>query len=368
MTNKNPQPFYHKIIPPTTTTILLLLLLQFTIPPPSPSTYHSLFLSLSLSSNATAARHLHSLTLRPHPAGSPANSLAASYVLRTLSSLSTPSRLSPYQTLLSYPIRRSLSLSPSPPLPFTLSQQTYPGDPYAAASADALPTFLAYSPSAAAAGPLVYANYGRAEDFSALKSAGVDVAGKVVIARYGEIYRGDIVRNAQLAGAVAAILYTDAKDVRGGGGRWFPDDRWMPPSGVQVGSLYRGLGDPTTPGWASVGECERVGVEEVAEKGLVPAIPSLPVSWRDGEVLLRTVGGRVAAEDWQGGEGAPVYRMGPGPGFVNLSYLVRENFGSGLCKVRIFDVEGLFLFQGNETLMRIENVIAVIEGMEEPDR
>lgn len=100
----------------------------------------------------------------------------------------------------------------------------------------------------------------------------------------------------------------------------------MPPSGVQVGSVFRGLGDPTTPGWASAGDCERVSVEEVVSDGLMPGIPSLPVSSRDGEAILRTIGGLVAAADWQGEEGAPVYRLGPGPGFVNLSYLVSFKF------------------------------------------
>lgn len=144
----------------------------------------------------------------------------------------------------------------------------------------------------------MYANYGRIEDFAALKTAGVDVSGNVVIARYGEIYRGDIVRNAQVAGAIAAIVYTDAKDYGGGRwGKWFPNDRWMPPSGVQVGSTYRGLGDPTTPGWASVGDCERIGTEEVVESELMPAIPSLPVSSKDGEAILRTISGQVASDD-----------------------------------------------------------------------
>lgn len=190
-------------------------------------------------------------------------------------------------------------------------------------AADILPTFHAYAHSGTAAGRVVYANYGRVEDFAALKAAAVDVSGNVVIARYGEIFRGDIVRNAQLAGAIAAIVYSDAKDYGGGiGGKWFPNDQWLPPSGVQVGSSYRGLGDPTTPGWASVGDCERIGIEEVVATGLMPGIPSLPVSSRDGEAILRTIRGKVAADDWQGGEGAPVYRLGPGPGFVNLTYLV----------------------------------------------
>ncbi|PKA57224.1 putative glutamate carboxypeptidase 2 [Apostasia shenzhenica] len=328
----------------TAAAALLFVLLHLPIPPPSKPAYHSLFLSLA--SNATAARHLLALTRRPHVAGSDANEAAAAYVLASLSSAASSVHIISYDVLLSYPLHRSLSLSLEPSAPasfFDLVQEIYPGDPFADVASEVIATFHAYARSGSAAGRVVYANYGRVEDFAALRAAGVEVAGNVVLARYGNIYRGDIVRNAQLAGASAAIVYTDAKDY-GGRNKWFPDDRWMPPSGVQVGSTYSGIGDPTTPGWASVGSCERISADEVVTSGLMPAIPSLPVSSRDGETILRTIGGEVAAEDWQGGEGAPVYRLGPGPGIVNLTYT------------------------GNETIMAIQNVIAVIEGKEEPDR
>ena len=169
-------------------------------------------------------------------------------------------------------------------------------------------------------------NYGRVEDYEVLKEMGVSVEGTVVLARYGKIYRGDIVRNAFSAGAVGAVVYTDRKDYGGGGGdaRWFPDDKWMPPSGVQVGSLLTIDGDPTTPGWASTREeeCERLSEEEVEKGGGVAMIPSLPISAKDGEAIMRTLGGQVANDDWQGSTDAPVYRVGPGPAFLNLSYSV----------------------------------------------
>ncbi|MCL7050361.1 hypothetical protein MKW94_013089 [Papaver nudicaule] len=171
---------------------------------------------------------------------------------------------------------------------------------------------------------------------------GVNVSGTVVLARYGKIYRGDIVNNAYDEGALGVLVYTDRKDY--GGPESFPDDRWMPPSGVQVGTVYTGLGDPSTPGWASTGSCERLSVNEIEQGGEVPLIPSLPISAADGEVILRSLDGQVADADWQGDSTAPVYRVGPGPGILNLTY------------------------NGNYVISKIENVIAVIEGAEEPDR
>lgn len=44
-------------------------------------------------------------------------------------------------------------------------------------------------------GDLVYVNYGRTEDFFQLeREMGINVTGKIVIVRYGKIFRGNKVR------------------------------------------------------------------------------------------------------------------------------------------------------------------------------
>ncbi|KAK4783990.1 hypothetical protein SAY86_018358 [Trapa natans] len=312
--------------------------------------YQSLFLSASLFDNSSAARHLRVLTRRPHVAGTPANAEAAAYVLSTLTSSGVRSHVASYSVLLTYPVSRSLSLTLPPPgdppeTAFPLLQEPYENDPYADVANQVLPTFHGYAKSGTAAGPVVYANYGRVEDFQALELIGVDVEGKIIIARYGKIFRGDIVRNAHQAGAIGVVIFTDRKDYGGGGGGgWFPEGRWMPPSGVQVGTVYSGAGDPTTPGWASKEGCERLGEAEMESGGDLPLIPSLPISWADGETIMRSLGGGVAEDDWQGSQDDLLYRLGPGPGILNLTY------------------------SGEQKIATIENVIGVIEGAEEPDR
>jgi len=299
--------------------VLLFFALQ---PAPNPvPNYEALFLSLG--SNDTAASHLRALTLHPHVAGTKANALTARYVL---DALSFPAHITPYSVLLSYPVHRSLSLSArgrGVVTSFSLKQETYPNDPYAAAAAETIPTFYAYAASGSVSAEAVYANYGREEDFAYLASRGVDVAGKVALARYGRIHCEDIAHNARAAGAAAAAVYTDPLEYGGAPGeRWFPDSRWLPPSGVQVGSLFRGVGDPTTPMWASSEGCERVSVEEAMNTDDMPLIPALPVSAQDAMEIHRAMGGAVAPADWQGREGGPVYRLGPGPAVLNLTYLV----------------------------------------------
>nr|XP_043628986.1 probable glutamate carboxypeptidase LAMP1 [Erigeron canadensis] len=313
---------------------------------PPKSYYHSLFISPSLSNNESISHHLYTLTRRPHLAGSEANAEAASYVLSTLSNNQIKSHLAEYAVLLTYPDSRSLTLirpSPEPPISFTLRQEVYEGDPYADVADQVEPTFHAYAKSGAVKGPVAYVNYGRVEDYTKLKEMGINVSGAIVLARYGEIYRGDIVENAYDAGAIGVLIYTDRKDF--GGVKWFPDDKWMPPSGVQVGTVLNGVGDPTTPGWpSSIEGCERLSNEEVEEGGNVPLIPSLPISGADGEEILRSIGGVVANDSWQGDKNAPVYRVGPGPGIIDLSYKAKQ------------------------VISTIQNVIGIIEGAEEPDR
>ncbi|KAK1313817.1 putative glutamate carboxypeptidase 2 [Acorus calamus] len=219
--------------------------------------------------------------------------------------------------------------------PIQLTQEIYPGDPYATEAAEVVPTFHAYAPTASVAGPAVYVNYGRVEECNALHELGVNISGAVVLARYGKIFRGDIVGNAYEAGAVGAVVYTIRRTMVGK--VWFPDGRPMPPTGVQIGTVYWAAGDPSTPGWANRSGCERIEVEEMVARGDLPRIPLLHVSAVDGEAIMRVIGGPVAGDDWQGGDGGVVYRVGPGPG-------------------------------GNQTLATIQNVFAVIKGVEEPDR
>lgn len=336
----------------TGTAIFLGLATSFTfllLSPTPKSSFHSLFTSTSLSDNASISHHLHTLTRRPHVAGSEANAEAAAYVLSVFRSNNIQSHIASYEVSLTYPLQRSLTLTrppPDPPTSFSLRQEIYDGDPYADVADQVQPTFHAYAKSGTVSAPVTYVNYGRIEDYRTLEEMGVNVSGTVVLARYGQIYRGDIVKNAYADGAIGALVYTDRKDYGGGGGgtRWFPDDKWMPPSGVQVGTVYNGLGDPTTPGWPSTGDCERLSEEEVEKEGDVPLIPSLPISGADGETILRSIGGHVANEDWQGSEDAPTYRVGPGPGIVNLTYT------------------------GKQMIATIQNVIGMIEGAEEPDR
>src|SRR5258708_12840115 len=81
------------------------------------------------------------------------------------------------------------------------------GDSYSS-DATQLPTYNAYSGSGDVTAPLVYVNYGIPEDYDALAKQGIDVKGKIVIARYGKSWRGTKPKVAAAHGAVGCMVYS----------------------------------------------------------------------------------------------------------------------------------------------------------------
>ncbi|EFJ31421.1 hypothetical protein SELMODRAFT_87649, partial [Selaginella moellendorffii] len=245
-----------------------------------------------------------------------------------------------YEVLVSYPLKRSLSVvyPSNSSLSLGLDEETVDGD---GDSSGVIPTFFAYSPSGEALAEVVYANYGQKSDFDELKSLGVEVRGSVVIARLGKSFRGDIVFNAQEEGAVAVVLYPDPRDYATNATTegYYPFSRWLPPSGVQRGSVIQDPGDPLTPGWPSSKLSERLNASNLTRLG-VPAIPALPISARDALPIIEALGGPVAPDSWQGGLAVDAYRAGKEP--VKLD----------------------FRYEANLTTATIRNVFGIIEGSE----
>jgi N-acetylated-alpha-linked acidic dipeptidase len=208
---------------------------------------------------------------------------------------------------------------------------------------DAFPGFHGYGASGKARGQVVYVNYGTREDFEHLDAAGLSVAGRIVLARYGKVFRGLKVKEAQDRGAAGAILYSDPADDGYMKGDVYPDGPMRPPSAIQRGSvrfLSFSPGDPTTPGWASTKGAKRLAREELQG---IPRIPSLPLAYGEAAKILAALAGERVPDDWQGG--LPfAYHLGPGPAEVEMQvemdYAVRP----------------------------IDNVIARIPGTVEPER
>jgi N-acetylated-alpha-linked acidic dipeptidase len=182
---------------------------------------------------------------------------------------------------------------------------------------DALPNYNAYAGDGNVTAELVYVNQGIPRDYERLERMGIDVEGKIVIARYGGSWRGIKVKVAAEHGAIGCILYSDPIDDGYGPGDVYPEGAFRNETGAQRGSvadmpLYPG--DPLTPGVGATEDAERYELEDAPT---LMRIPVLPISYGDAEPLLRALEGPVAPPEWRGG--LPLtYHIGPGPAKVNV--------------------------------------------------
>ena len=260
--------------------------------------------------------YMERMAARPHQAGSPASKAVADYLVAQLKDWGLEARIEDFEALMPYPTARVLEMTAPVKFRAELREPALPEDP-ATGQPDQLPTYNAYSASGDVTAQLVYVNYGLAEDYAELKREGVDVRGKIVIARYGRSWRGVKAKLAQENGAAACIIYSDPRDDGYYQGDVYPRGPMRPELGVQRGSvldmaLYPG--DPLTPGWASEPGAKRLPLAEA--KSLLK-IPVLPISYGDAKPLLEQLGGPVAPEAWRGA--LPVtYHTGPGPAMVHL--------------------------------------------------
>ncbi|KAH9322852.1 hypothetical protein KI387_017491 [Taxus chinensis] len=300
------------------------------------SCFHSWFINAG--SNLTIATHLRELTKGKHVAGTPQDMLTAKYVHDYFQQYGLAAHWVDYRVLLSYPLSRSLFLS-SPSNSGLQQQQPVSLEESSSTQKSMILPFHAYAPSGTVAGEVVYVNYGGEEDYRMLAEIGVNVTGAIVIARYGDLYRGTVVKTAAKHGAIAAVLYSDPQQFGGNGSQgFFPKSKWLPPDGIQMGSVMQGMGDPSTPGWPSTEKSERIS--DVADK--FPSIPSMPISAKEAHHILMSLSGPHVPATWRGS--LDFRGVGRGPGILNFSYVE------------------------NQTMSTIRNVFAVIQGSEEPDR
>uniref|UniRef100_A0A8C2PQ88 Aminopeptidase NAALADL1 n=1 Tax=Cyprinus carpio TaxID=7962 RepID=A0A8C2PQ88_CYPCA len=211
---------------------------------------------------------------------------------------------------------------------------------------DIVPPYSAFSAKGQPEDELVYVNYGRTEDFFKLeRELGINCSGKIVIARYGKIFRGNKVKNAMLAGAKGIVLFSDPADYCADGVEPYPDGWNLPGGGAQRGNVLNlnGAGDPLTPGYPAKEYTYRSSLEDAV--GL-PKIPVHPIGYHDAVHLLH-MGGPHPPDNWKGALNIS-YRIGPG-----LTDGLNQN------KVRMN-------IHTNNQVTRIYNVIGWIRGAVEP--
>ncbi|MCC6392336.1 MAG: M28 family peptidase [Bryobacterales bacterium] len=257
------------------------------------------------------------LSSRPHHVGSPGSRATAEFIAEQFKKWGYETQIETFYPLFPTPKTRLLEMVAPERYTAKIEEPPVEGDETSRIKDGNLPVYNAYSIDGDVTGELVYVNYGLPDDYRRLREMGIDVRGKIVIARYGASWRGIKPKVAAENGAIGCLIFSDPRDDGYGQGDVYPKGAFRPPQGAQRGSvmdmtLYPG--DPLTPGQ---GATDSNRSPDPRQAQTVTRIPVMPISYGDAEPLLRALGGRVAPADWRGG--LPLtYHVGPGPAKVHL--------------------------------------------------
>lgn len=298
-------------------------------------------------SSAAFKKHLEMLSSVPHVAGTPENEKVRDYIAETMRKAGWQVDIYPHDIYLPKgpgeiavelvePIRQPLNIRE-----YLFSEDKYAKDPRL------MPGWNAYSGSGDVTAEIVYANYGRKEDFEQLKAMGISVQGKIVMARYGGNFRGYKALFAQAAGAAGVIIYTDPADNGYTKGLTFPEGPQPSESVIQRGSLLTVpyTGDPLTPGEPALPIDGKTKIKRLDPKDVaLHTIPVTPIPYGSAtEILKRMTGSKAVPTGWQGG----------------LPFTYRLEGGSAL-KVRL-------MVKQEKAITRIYEVVGTMVGTEFPD-
>jgi N-acetylated-alpha-linked acidic dipeptidase len=260
---------------------------------------------------------LRHLSAKPHHVGSRAGRENARYIAGLFESWGYEVEIEQYEILLPTPRTRELELVSPHAFTASLEEDALPEDPSTSVRDELLPPYNAFSTDGEVEGELVFVNYGIPEDYELLERHGIDVRGKIAIAKYGRSWRGIKPKLAGEKGAIGTIIYSDPADDGYAQGDTYPKGPFKHESGVQRGSVMdmpTYPGDVLTPGIGATKSAKRLAI---GNSPTITKIPVLPISQRDALPLLAAMDGAVVPKEWRGA--LPItYHLGPGPAKVRL--------------------------------------------------
>jgi len=287
---------------------------------------------------------LKTMSSAPNHVGSPHDKANAEFILAKFKEWGWDAKIETFQVLYPTPISTTVELVAPEKIVLGGQEPAVPGDDTSANLAGALPPYVAFQGDGDVTGDLVYVNYGLPEDYKALERRGVDVKGKIAIARYGGGWRGLKPKLAQEHGAIGCIIYSDPQQDGYGDGDVYPKGGARPDFGVQRGSVADMTvypGDPLTPGVGATADAKRIDRKDAAT---ILKIPVLPMSYGDAGKLLSRLGGPLVPGGWQGG--LPIAYHTGGDGAVKVHLAVKSEW----------------------SLKTVYDVIATLKGSQYPDQ
>ena len=275
-------------------------------------------------SSADQLEWMKRMASEPNHVGSPHDKANAEASLALFKSWGWDAKIETFQVLYPTPITTLVELVAPEKVPLGGQEPAVADDATSGNTANALPPYVAWQGDGDVTADVVYVNYGMPSDYDMLKRLGIDVKGKIAIARYGVGWRGLKPLLAQQHGAVGCIIYSDPAQDGYGIADVYPKGGARPPEGVQRGSvmdmpIYPG--DPLTPGVGSTANARRL---DRSKAETILKIPVLPMSYGDAQKILARLGGPVATGAMRGA--LPVaYHFG-GDGAVQLHLVVKSEW------------------------------------------
>jgi len=291
-------------------------------------------------------KHLKKLTERPHVVGSEGNQEVIRYIGEVMQLAGMKVTNYPYDVYLPKNPGTSLIEIVTPHRDVLNQKEDIIEDDPFTKDPELWKGWNAFSGSGDVTAEVVYANYGRKEDFETLKSLGIDVKGKIVIARYGGNFRGYKAKFAEANGASGLIIYTDPQDSGFTKGLVYPHGPYYNSSTIQRGSLLTTdfTGDPLTPFEPALPLDSKEKIERIdPENAQLHTIPVSPIGYGEAEKILSKMNGDPVPQSWQGG----------------LPFTYRLQGGSSLTVRLKVDQKIDFV--------RATNVIGMLKGTDAPD-
>lgn len=240
------------------------------------------------------------LSARPHHVGSPYGKENAEFIASLFRSWGFETQIEQFDVLFPTPKTRLVEMTAPEKFTARLGEPELKEDATSGQQNEQLPTYNAYSIDGDVTAPLVYVNYGVPADYEVLERNGIDVKGKIVIARYGGSWRGIKPKVAAEHGAVGCLIYSDPRNDGFYQGDVYPKGAWRNENGVQRGSVADMPlfpGDPLTPNIGATKNAKRL---DRASAPTLTKIPVLPISYADALPLLKNLDGEIVPEAWRG--------------------------------------------------------------------
>ena len=243
---------------------------------------------------------LKDMASAPNHVGSAHDKANAEFILAKFKEFGWDAKIEQFDLLYPTPISTLLEIAGPVPVQLGGQEPTIPQDSTSGNLQDALPPYVAFQGDGDVTAPVVYVNYGLPADYEALARRGIDVKGKIALARYGGGWRGLKPKLAQEHGAVGTLIYSDPANDGYATVETYPNGGGRPDTGVQRGSVADMTvfpGDPTTPGYGSVPGAKRLAR---ADAPTVLKIPVLPISYGDATKIFAAMGGPLAPDSFKG--------------------------------------------------------------------